>query len=134
MDASNFRTTLVVGAAFGLMQTFLTANVILTRRSSGITMGHGDSKLLERRIRGHANFCETAHMGLILIFLLDLSYTNKVVPASLAALLVAGRCVHALAFNDTKPWVFGRVGGMAMSLTSISLSAIALLVKAAGLN
>eukprot|EP01024_Parvocaulis_polyphysoides_P061488 TRINITY_DN6814_c0_g1_i1.p1 TRINITY_DN6814_c0_g1~~TRINITY_DN6814_c0_g1_i1.p1 ORF type:complete len:156 (-),score=9.14 TRINITY_DN6814_c0_g1_i1:241-642(-) len=117
-------TSLYVGI-FGIMLNILSLNVINIRRDKKITMGAGNDKLLERRIRGQANFCEYVPIALILLATLEF---EEVVPSIvlhlLGVVLLTGRTIHAVAFSDVSTWVLGRVGGMMLTFTPIFIMAV----------
>ena len=101
---------LAVAAGFGLQ--ILTIGVIRVRRSQKIAMGDGNNKLLQRRIRGQANFIEQVPLTLGLFALCESQAALP--PAALtlvAATLVFGRAIHGYAFWNETTWLLGRVGG-----------------------
>eukprot|EP00616_Rhizochromulina_sp_CCMP1243_P019761 CAMPEP_0118967364 /NCGR_PEP_ID=MMETSP1173-20130426/4757_1 /TAXON_ID=1034831 /ORGANISM="Rhizochromulina marina cf, Strain CCMP1243" /LENGTH=135 /DNA_ID=CAMNT_0006916319 /DNA_START=21 /DNA_END=428 /DNA_ORIENTATION=- len=113
-------TSLAAGA-LGLLQVWLTAAVISRRREKKVSLGDGGDKDLERRIRGHGNFIETAPMGLILMGLAEsqVGAGFRWTTWGLGAMLVVGRCLHGYTFLLPGQWMFGRVGGMMLTLTSL---------------
>eukprot|EP01023_Acetabularia_acetabulum_P067809 TRINITY_DN9452_c0_g1_i4.p2 TRINITY_DN9452_c0_g1~~TRINITY_DN9452_c0_g1_i4.p2 ORF type:complete len:134 (-),score=22.20 TRINITY_DN9452_c0_g1_i4:24-425(-) len=117
--------TALFGGIFGFILVLLSANVIITRRSKGISLGSFGDPLMERRMRAQGNFCEYVPMGLILVAVIELT---DVVPEwvvyLLGGVLLVGRLLHATAFFSEHPWMFGRVGGMAFTLTTIGTMAV----------
>lgn len=101
---------LAVAAGFGLQ--ILTLGVIRLRRAQKIPMGDGNNKLLQRRIRGHANFVEQVPLTLALFALCE---SQAALPHAalklVAATFVFGRAIHGYAFWNEAMWPFGRVGG-----------------------
>lgn len=129
--SSRLRITQLTAGLLGFIQIATTFGVIVVRRSEKISMGDGQSRLLQRRIRGHGNLTENAPMGLLLIFLAERDGDRGIVlPGVMSALLLAGRALHATAFWNEKPWAFGRMGGMVCTLGAIGIGAVAAVSRA----
>ena len=85
-------------------------NVVKIRRETKISIGHNNKKL-ERAVRAHGNFCETAPFIVLLNFILY--FNNILFFAVLSLLLLAiGRTFHSLAVSDINEDISDRRKGM----------------------
>ena len=125
--------TSIYAAILALLYVALSANVIRTRGATGVSLGAGSDKLLERRIRAHGNFAEYVPLALILIALLELSESHPLLLHGLGVLLLVGRGLHATALSRLPPWPFGRVGGLILTFAVLIIAAVRLLIHGAGL-
>ena len=82
------------------MQLGLMLSVGLHRASAKIGVGHGEDEHLHRKIRRHANMAENAALFLIALGLAEMSGASASYLAPIAALFVAARISHALAFTS----------------------------------
>ena len=114
----------------GLLYITLAINVIRIRRASKISLGYGDNKLLERRIRAHGNCAEYAPLALLLIAFVEISGGSNLFVHALGAALVIGRVLHGWSLSSLTPQFAGRVCGMVVTLTVIGLSALACIYMA----
>lgn len=112
----------VVASLCALLHVVLTGLVIQRRRQTGIDWQDGGDPALLRRIRAHGNLSETAPIALVLLALLELQAASAWATASLGALLLTGRLVHAWALvaADSRP---ARIAGMTMTVAAISFAA-----------
>lgn len=113
-----------------LLGVVLTARVIMVRRSEKIGIGDGNNRELAKRIRAHGNFCETAPIGAGILILLPLLGGREWLVHLVGLMLLVGRIMHAFGISRTAGSSLGRVGGMVLTLFSLSIGAIALLVLA----
>ena len=104
-------TSLAAGI-LALWFVWLSVRVIGQRRNDSVSLGSGESKMLERRIRAHGNLAEYAPFGLILLALAEIQAANTVILTILALLLVGGRLAHGYALSFTERNSQFRVGGM----------------------
>ncbi len=111
-------------ALIAAIMLVLSARVIRMRRAAGQSLGAGDNKILERRIRAHGNLAEYAPIGLIGLMVLEFSAMPAAVLHGLGIMLVAGRGLHAWALSLPEGSPFGRTGGMALTLSMIGISAV----------
>lgn len=116
-------TTLLAGV-MGLLFVVLSIRVIQARQSSSVSLGDGGDKILMRRMRGHANFCEYAPIGVILLGLLEFQQANQYLLIVTALLLAAARIFHGITFAFSDHFAFGRVFGAGGSLIAIGVMAI----------
>ena len=110
--------TLPYAGLLALWFAILSARVIMSRRSEGVSLGSGESKILERRIRAQGNFAEYVPIALLLIGFLELSQAPVFLLHVLALLLLVGRLLHgyALSFTTHSPL---RVPGMVFTLFAL---------------
>lgn len=124
------KITCFTGVFLTSMWTVLTALVIAGRRKTSAKFGDGGSDLLQRRIRGHGNFVETAPFFLTLLFLAETVARaedyNKEALIALAVLFCLGRVLHALAFMGEEYNHSCRFGGFALTILSIVAMGIVL--------
>eukprot|EP00241_Pyramimonas_parkeae_P009435 CAMPEP_0114246432 /NCGR_PEP_ID=MMETSP0058-20121206/12458_1 /TAXON_ID=36894 /ORGANISM="Pyramimonas parkeae, CCMP726" /LENGTH=133 /DNA_ID=CAMNT_0001359615 /DNA_START=70 /DNA_END=471 /DNA_ORIENTATION=+ len=112
-------TSLVAGLG-GCLFLVLTRNVIVIRRKEGIGSGDGGNKLLQRRIRAQANFCESFPVAMILLATLEAAdVVSDGSLYTLGGMFMLGRLMHAKAFSSEKLDTNNRVGGMISSTLSI---------------
>lgn len=118
--------TPVIAALLAFFYILLTANVIRTRAAEKVGIGHGESRLLERRVRAHGNFAEYAPFGVVLLLLVELAGSPINLVWSLGAALILGRLVHAYSLNSLTLRPKCRIAGMILTLGSIGLTAVTL--------
>lgn len=112
-----FPITLLYGGALALVFLVLSIRVIQGRSGKGgPSLGDGGDLMLQRRIRGHANFAEYVPISLILIALLEASGSAAWVVHALGASLLLGRVLHGYAFAFSEHSVIGRTGGIVLTL------------------
>ena len=111
-------------ALLALFYVYLSASVIRMRQASAISIGSGGNRLLERRIRVHANFAEYVPLALILLVLMELRGHAAWYLHVLCIALVVGRVAHAWGVSQ-EPDDF-RFRGIGVMLTFAVLAAAAL--------
>ncbi|MGR3513456.1 MAG: MAPEG family protein [Paracoccaceae bacterium] len=118
--------TSLFAALLGAWYLVLTVRVILTRRSEGVSLGSGDSKALERRVRAHGNCAEYVPLAIVLLALLELQGTAGWLLVTLGGILLIGRLLHgyALSFTSYSPL---RVPGMGLTLLALGSMVLVLL-------
>lgn len=82
-----------------VLQLGLMLTVGLHRASAKIGVGHGEDEDLRRKIRRHANLAENAALFLIALGLAELSGASATYLTPIAAVFIAARVSHALAFT-----------------------------------
>lgn len=80
-----------------LIYIFLSALVIKGRRKEKTALGSGGSKMLEQRIRAHANFAEYTPIFLILLFLAETQNASTYIIHGVASIFTIGRILHIYA-------------------------------------
>ncbi|MEM6386917.1 MAG: MAPEG family protein [Pseudomonadota bacterium] len=110
--------TLFYAGVLGAWFLVLTVRVILGRRSAGVSLGSGEDRRLERRIRAHGNFAEYTPFALILLALLESQGTVGWLLHLCGMSLLVGRVLHgyALSFTPHSPL---RVPGMVLTLVAL---------------
>ena len=124
----NIHITSITASIFGFILIGLLFSIIQIRRDEHISLGDGGNKVLERRIRGHGNFIETVPISLILLFLMEQSFSQEFV-AILSAILIIARLSHAytFVFLDSEAPPFYRIGGMVGTISVIVTCSFSLL-------
>jgi uncharacterized protein len=117
----------IYASLLALLFVFLSAKVILTRRSLKIGIGDSGNTKMLRAIRVHSNFAEYVPLSLILLFFLESRGGHFVAVHFLAGLLVFSRLVHAYGVSKEKEKFVFRVTGMATTFTVILTCALYLL-------
>lgn len=102
-----------------LLLVILSLRIIGVRRGENVSLGSGDSKTLERRIRAQGNLVEYAPIGLILIGLAEFQHANPFLIGVSAAAFVMGRLLHGYALGFTTKAIKPRVAGMLLTLLSL---------------
>ncbi len=111
--------TLLYAAILGAWFLVLTVRVILSRRSAGVSLGSGEDRALERRIRAHGNFAEYVPIALLFMALLEINAAPVWLLHVLGGLLVAGRLLHGYALSFTS-YSHLRVPGMGLTLFTLA--------------
>lgn len=119
-------TTLVAGI-LTVVFLFLSGRVIGLRGSENVSLGTGDSAVLNRAVRAHGNCAEYAPLGILLLFLAEIQGAAPTLLLTASALLVIGRLMHgyALAISQHSPKF--RFYGMFATLTALGILAISTL-------
>ena len=120
--------TSVYAALLTLLFLALSARVITYRRSRQLGLGDEGDRDLLRRMRAQANCAEYAPLGVVLLALVELQGTAVWGVHALGGMLTVGRLAHGWGFSRRPMIMPLRVGGMALTLTMLALSALVLLV------
>lgn len=86
--------TTMIAALAAVALVAMSVSVSLRRMKTGVRIGFGEDTLLMRRIRAQGNFTEYVPLALILLALAEYRQAPQVLLWTVAALLVAGRCLH----------------------------------------
>lgn len=108
----------------------LSIRVVMRRNSVRTTLGDGGDAALRRRIRVHGNFCEYTPIALILLALAESLETPPWALHVTGLALVAGRLLHAYGVSHPDETLAWRIAGMAATLASLVLGALACLFGA----
>lgn len=127
---SGVATTSLYAGLLTPLYLWLTFRVIRFRRGERVDMGTGESRLLGRYVRAHANFAEYAPLGLLLLALLELGGRPGQLLHLLGAALLAGRLLHAWSFSVAELRLRSRTAGMALTITVIAVEGLLCLVQA----
>jgi uncharacterized protein len=124
---NSLHLTLLFAGLCALLQCALTLMVIVRRLQARVNLLDGGDEPLQRRIRAHGNFTETAPMVLILMALLELRNLDAAWLWALGICLLLGRLLHALGLLVARArW--SRLAGMVLTLTALSFSGVWCLV------
>jgi uncharacterized protein len=120
-------TTGLYAAALTLLYLFLTARVIIFRRTNRINLGDGNDEEMLRRMRAHGNFAEYAPLGVMLLGIAELQGWSILALHLVGAMLLAGRLIHGLNFTLSLKSMPLRTGGMALTLLALAVGAVLVL-------
>ncbi|MBV9347935.1 MAG: MAPEG family protein [Pseudolabrys sp.] len=115
----------VYGAILGLIFVVLGIRVAMMRRDHRISVGHGDKKELELRIRVHGNFAEYVPMALILFTFVELQTRPAYTLHLLCGALLLGRILHIAGLGYSK--LILRFIGMNLTFGAIAAAGIIIL-------
>ncbi len=104
--------------------------VIHQRRHSKVSLGDGGNPMLQRAIRGHANFAEYVPLTVLLLGILELSRFSPSVLHGLGATLLVGRLLHGYALSFTAHFRFGRAAGAALTFLALIVAGVLCLYQA----
>ena len=116
--------TTFFAASLGLLLLLLSYLIVRVRQSAGVSLGHGDHGLLERRIRAQGNFIEYVPLALILLLLLELQSPPSWLLCGLGGVLLLGRCLHGYGLAGTEQRMFGRFWGTLLTWLMLLASAL----------
>ena len=102
--------TLIIAAAMGLLNLWLSARVVKVRRARRVSLGHGDVPELEARCRAHANFNEYVPIALILMGLVEMNVGGSRWLWGIGALLVVARVLHPFGLDRTGANIYRMLG------------------------
>ncbi|MEL6608160.1 MAG: MAPEG family protein [Pseudomonadota bacterium] len=123
-----FAITSLYAGLLALVLLTLTWRVIQGRHAHQVSLGDGGDKSMMRRVRAHGNAAETIPIGLILLGLAEAQGAPGIALHALGVCLLVGRVLHGLALSRPKPWPFGRIAGMGLTLLMLGVAAIGLVV------
>ena len=87
--------TVIYTSLLGILWLGLTMYVILGRWKYGVTLGDGEERDLNRRIRAHANFVETVPFAVLLLWMGEIYILDPQVVHAFGITLVLSRLLHA---------------------------------------
>ncbi len=122
--------TPVYAALFALFYIFLSLRVAAMRRSARVSLGDGGNAELTRRMRVHGNFIEYVPLALILMALVELQGQPAWTIHLIGACLAVGRLVHAYGVGRQPQILKLRVLGMVLTITALTVGAMANLAAA----
>jgi len=103
----------------------LTVRIVKIRRANKISFGDGNNQLLQRAIRAHSNFCESAPLVLILMALAENNGCSIFLLHFFGLAFTIGRILHSYGISSINENLKFRISGM--MLTIITISAFALI-------
>lgn len=122
--------TALAAALLALWLLWLSVAVIRQRLRARVAIGTGESTLLLRAVRAHANFAEYVPVSLALLLLLELGGAPRWWVAGLAGALVVGRVTHALGIAREPEALRFRQAGMLLTFSVLGFGALSLLALA----
>jgi uncharacterized membrane protein YecN with MAPEG domain len=122
--------TSLYAALLALLFVVVSVRTISARKHARISLGSGDNKVLERRIRIHGNFAEYIPFALILLALSELAEVTPLILHSAGIALLLGRILHVYALDRETQKLSYRILGMQLTLTTLMVLAGVLLVVA----
>ncbi|MEM1141739.1 MAG: MAPEG family protein [Pseudomonadota bacterium] len=114
-------------AVLGVLFVPFTMRVGMYRMKSNISLGTGDDRELERRMRAQANFVETVPLAIVLLIVMEFLGATPVWLHALGSALVIGRIAHYLGLSGLGPAAF-RPLGMILTLSSFIVSSVWILL------
>jgi uncharacterized membrane protein YecN with MAPEG domain len=134
MTITDMPVTLGTAGLLGLYYIYLTARVVMARRSGGISLGDGSAgsappgketaaAALMVACRSHGNFIEYVPFALILMGGLESAGASHLFLQLLALMLIVGRILHPLGMARPVPNPF-RAGGAALTWLTIVLASL----------
>lgn len=115
----------IYAGLLALLTIYLSVRVSLVRRAEKISVGVGESAILFKATRVHANSIEYIPIGILLFVLLELQGAPSFLVHLSGAALLIGRVLHAYGLGSQPQVVSARVYGAYTTLITIVASAIA---------
>lgn len=116
--------TPVYAALATLFFVFLSARVILMRRTVRVALGDGGDRSLLRRQRVHGNFAEYVPLAVILMTLAELQGAPASALHLVGVILIGGRLIHAYGVSREQEVIRIRVYGMVLTFTALVSGAL----------
>ncbi len=121
-------TTLTSAAAAAIINIWLSIRCGQVRTKQSISIGHGGSEVLERRMRAQLNFAENTPWVLALIAALELAGKGGQWLPYVAGIYMLGRIAHGLGMDGTNLAKGRMIGTITTMLTQLGLAVVATLV------
>lgn len=125
-------TALYAGLLVGLF-ILLTLRVFAVRRPSGVALGTGGNRALERAVRVHANFAEYVPLFLLALVAAELCGATPWMLHALGAAMLAGRVMHAAGMSREPDIVPLRASGILLTLAALAGAGVLAFAAGAGL-
>ena len=116
--------TPLYAAILAVWFVILSLRVLQRRRAARVSLGDGGDMLLQRTIRGQANFAEYVPLALVLLLVIELSRFSLYVVHALGIALVIARLLHGYAMGFRAEFRFGRFWGAVMTFAILIVEAI----------
>lgn len=117
--------TPLYAGALAILFFILSLRVVQGRSGPGKpSLGDGGDPLMQRRIRGHANFAEYVPLILVLMALLELGHEPTWILHALGGALLLARLLHGIAFAFTAQWVVGRSVGAVLTFLCLLVAGV----------
>jgi len=124
-----FPITSIYAGLCGLLLLVLAFRVVQVRRVAKIGIGVADNRVLERRVRIHANATEYVPIALILLALVEASGSSAVAIHVAGAVLMLARVLHAWGMSTSAGHSVGRFYGVLMTWLVILGLSLTLLIQ-----
>ena len=121
-------TTLTSAAAAAIINIWLSIRCGQVRTKQSISIGHGGSEVLERRMRAQLNFAENTPWVLALIAALELAEKGGLWLPYVAGIYMLGRIAHGVGMDGTNLAKGRMIGTITTMLTQLGLAIVAVLV------
>lgn len=115
-------------AILTLLYVALSIRTLRLRRTLRIAIGDAGNERMLRAMRVHSNFAEYVPLGLIMIYLMESLGGQPLLVHGLCLCLLTGRAAHAFGVSRLKEDYRFRVAGMALTFTTLIVSAAWLLI------
>lgn len=122
--------TPLYAAILAVWFVILSLRVTQRRRAAKVSLGEGGDTLLQRAIRGQANFAEYVPLALLLLLVVELSNFSLYVVHALGIALVIARLLHGYAMGFRAEFRFGRFWGTVMTFAVLIVEAVLCLYQA----
>ncbi|MEZ5469440.1 MAG: MAPEG family protein [Lysobacterales bacterium] len=126
---SLFPITSIYAGLCGLLLLVLAFRVVQVRRAAKIGIGVSDNRLLERRVRIHANASEYVPIALILLALAEAGGIGAVFIHAAGAALFIARLLHAWGMSTSAGHSVGRFYGVLVTWLVILGLSLTLLIR-----
>lgn len=123
----------VYAAIFALAFVALSLFVIKGRVNERVSLGTGNSTMLERRIRIHGNFAEYVPIALILFTFIEMRGISSWIVQALCAAMLLGRIMHVIGMTKDQS-VYFRQAGMLSTFAVLIVAAVLLLAHSLGVK
>ena len=121
-------TTLTSAAAAAIINLWLSIRCGQIRTKDSVSVGHGGSEMLERRMRAQLNFAENTPWVLALVAALELAEKGGQWLPYVAGIYMLGRVAHGLGMDGTNLAKGRMIGTLTTMLTQLGLAIVAVLV------
>ena len=115
------QVTLLMAAASMALNIWLGARIAKLRQHFKVSVGDGGHEPLLRRMRAQANFIENAPFVLITVATLEVSGSNQIFLAIVAAVFLAARVAHAIGMDAAELRRWRMIGMMGSTLVTFAL-------------
>jgi uncharacterized protein len=124
MEGAAMVVTPLYAALLALWLLVLSVRVIQARRAARVSLGSGGNTMLERRIRGQANFVEYVPLALLMLLIMELARFSIYLLHLLGLTLLVGRLLHGYAFAFSAHSRLGRTAGAALTFIVLAIEAV----------
>jgi uncharacterized protein len=130
MSSAPMIVTPLYAALLALWFVVLSLRVVQRRRSAKVSLGDGGDALLQRAIRGQANFAEYVPLALLLLLVIELSRFSLYLVHALGIALLLARLLHGYAMGFKAEFRFGRLWGATITFVILVIEAIVCIYQA----